>query len=314
MTVHVALCFPGQGSQRTGMHVPLVNNPRFEKLCAVAAAEGLNLPHLMEGSLETLTETVYAQPALYVVETTIGLGVVDALPTTWSVVGVAGHSVGEYAACATSDVLSPEDGLRLVMERGRAMGAMRDGGMASVLGLDVKTVERTIAGIPESSGPLAVAGRNAPGQVVISGAKQALSDAAPLLSAAGARRVVPLNVSGAFHSPLMHDASEEFARMLEQTNLRDAMFPVVQNWDAAPHTEAHAIRIGLEHQVEECVKWEESVQTLVGLGTEVFIECGPGTVLAGLIKRCVPGATVHSLQDLDSLDELVAAVEESVHA
>ncbi len=314
MTVRVALCFPGQGSQRTGMHERLSDNVHFEKLCAVASSEGLDLRDIMGGSLETLTETSHAQPALYTVETAIGLGVVDALPPTWSVVGVAGHSVGEYAACATSGVLAPEDGLRLVMERGRAMGAMREGGMSSVLGLDADTVERAIADVPEASGPLAVAGRNAPGQVVISGARQALEDAAPLLAAAGARRVVPLTVSGAFHSPLMSEAAATFRGRLEQAKLSDAMFPVVQNWDAAPHTEAHAIRIGLEHQVEECVRWEESVQALVGLGAEVFIECGPGTVLTGLIRRCVPDAAVHSLQDLDGIESLVAAVEESVHA
>jgi [acyl-carrier-protein] S-malonyltransferase len=230
-----------------------------------------------------------------------------ALPRDLSLVAVAGHSIGELAAYAVAGALLPEAALRLAVLRGRLMAAMRDGTMAAVLGLDAATVTRLCA---ESEGVVAVANLNGPGQVVVSGEVDAVSAFSVTARAAGARRVLPLKVSGAFHSPLMAGAASEFARVLEGIELRAPSVPVVTNVDAAAVSDAAGLRARLGRQMVSAVHWAESVERLVALGAEVLVEVGPGEVLTGLARRIAPGVralSVASLSAAAGLSERLAA-------
>jgi [acyl-carrier-protein] S-malonyltransferase len=208
-----------------------------------------------------------------------------ALPGDLDVVAVAGHSVGELAALAAAGALDPEAALRLAVERGRLMAAMREGTMAAVLGLDAEAVARLCAG---SGGTVVVANLNAPGQVVVSGSVEAVAGLSAMAREAGARRVIPLRVSGAFHSPLMADAAAAFVRVLDGVDMRAPAVPVIANVDASPVTGAAGLRERLGRQMVSAVRWSDSVERLVELGADVLVEVGPGEVLTGLARRIAP--------------------------
>src|ERR1019366_4742875 len=227
----VALCFPGQGSQAASMAAGLEETDLGRRLLAVAATLGVDLGPAFGGDEELIRPTEVAQPALVFTE----LVLAAALPRDLSVVGVAGHSIGELAAYAVAGAVLPEAALRLAVERGRLMAAMRDGTMAAVLGLDAATATRLCA---QSAGTVVVANLNAPGQVVVSGEVDAVTVFSATACAAGARRVLPLKVSGAFHSPLMVGAASEFTRLLDGVELRAPSVPVVTNVDAAAVSDA----------------------------------------------------------------------------
>jgi [acyl-carrier-protein] S-malonyltransferase len=223
------------------------------------------------------------------------------------VVGVAGHSIGEVAACAVAGALLPEAALRLAVLRGRLMAEMRDGTMAAVLGLDAATVTRLCA---ESDGMVVVANLNGPGQVVVSGEVDAVTAFSATARAAGARRVLPLKVSGAFHSPLMAGANSEFSRVLDGVEWRAPSVPVVTNVDATAVSDAAGLRERLGRQMVSAVHWAESVERLVALGADVLVEVGPGEVLTGLARRIAPGVralSVASLSAAAGLSERLAA-------
>jgi len=211
------------------------------------------------------------------------------IPSSLQVAGVAGHSVGEYAAAVAAGALAPGDAMRLVVERGRAMAAMREGGMSAVLGIDAGAVEELCGAVREELGEcVVVANLNAPGQVVVSGTRAGLDALTERARDAGARRVVRLNVSGAFHSPLMHDAAERFAGVLDAAPIRDPSIPIVCNVDAQPVRDADGLRLRLRRQLESPVRWADCVARLVELGAARLVEVGPGSVLTGLAKRIAP--------------------------
>jgi [acyl-carrier-protein] S-malonyltransferase len=299
----VALCFPGQGSQAAGMAAGLEATDSGRHLLGVAASAGLDLAAALAGSDEELRPTEVAQPAIVFTE----LVLAAALPEGLEVVAVAGHSVGELSACAVAGALDPEDALRLSIERGRLMAAMHQGTMAAVLGLDAHRVAGICARV---DGTVVVANLNAPGQVVISGASDAVAAASRAAEEAGARRVMPLRVSGAFHSPLMAEASPAFAALLDAVPLREARIPVVANVDAAAVRGAGEIRERLSRQLASAVHWTECVERMVALGADTLVEIGPGSVLTGLARRIAPDVftlRVGNLREIAHLSERLGA-------
>ena len=287
----VALCFPGQGSQAAAMAAGLEATDLGARLLGVAAAAGVDLGPAFAGDEELIRPTEVAQPALVFTE----LVLAAALPAGLDVVAVAGHSVGELAALGAAGALDPGAALRLAIERGRLMAAMREGTMAAVLGLDGDAVSRLCSA---SEGTVVVANLNAPGQVVVSGGADAIAALSAAAREAGARRVIPLRVSGAFHSPLMADAAAAFVRVLEGVDFRAPRVPVVANVDAVAVTGAAGLRERLGRQMVSAVRWAESVQRLVELGAEVLVEVGPGEVLTGLARRIAPGVRALSVGSL----------------
>jgi [acyl-carrier-protein] S-malonyltransferase len=289
----IALCFPGQGSQAAGMAAGLLDQPLAQSLLEVAAAEGLDLAAALAGSDEGLRPTDIAQPALLLVE----LVLAGALGTEHEIVGLAGHSVGEYAAVTVAGAYTPADALRLVISRGKEMAAMTEGTMAAVLGLDAEGVEAVCAAVREQGEVVVVANLNAPGQVVISGSIPGVERASAAARDRGARRVIPLNVSGAFHSPLMAPAAHRFASVIEAAP-RDALrLPVVCNVDGAVVEHARDLPKRLARQLESPVRWMDCVTGLIGLGAEVLVEVGPGSVLSGLARRIAPAVRTAQVSD-----------------
>lgn len=275
--------------------------PLGQRLLDVAGAAGVDLETALRGDDESLRPTEIAQPALIFTE----LVLAAALPPELGVVAVAGHSIGELAAFAAAGALEPEAALGLAIARGRLMAGMREGTMAAVLGLDPGTAERLCA---ETDGTVVVANLNSPGQVVVSGGADAVAAFSIRAREAGARRIVPLRVSGAFHSPLMATAAAEFARVLEAAELNDPALPVVANVDAAAVTSGAGLRERLGRQMVSAVRWTESVQRLVDLGAEVLVEVGPGEVLTGLARRIAPGIRAVSVGSLEAAAGLVATL------
>lgn len=285
----VALVFPGQGSQSAGMAADLLDVPPAPALLDAAAAAGIDLRGALAGDEEGLRPTEVAQPALLLVEAVLALRLASGVPGI-EIVGVAGHSVGEYAALVAAGVLEAEVAMRLVTARGLAMAGMREGGMTALLGATEEVATAVCAEVGASGGGVVVvANLNGPGQVVISGERRALEAAAALARQRGVRRAMPLRVSGAFHSPLMAGAAEEVGRLIDAAPLVDAAVPVVGNVDGAPLRDAGAIRDRLRRQLASPVRWSDCVASLAGLGAEALVEVGPGAVLSGLAGRIDPG-------------------------
>ena len=304
MTTSIALVFPGQGSQRPGM---LDNIPELESLerllDAAEALSGLELRNVAAlGPADRLADTRIAQPLLYLADWAWGTTLLESGVEPQA---VAGHSLGELAALAIAGVFSPEAGLELVVERSKLMAEAAltfPGAMAAVLGLDRPAIEDAIGGIDR----VWIANDNAPGQIVVSGSSDGIALAAPRLTEAGARRIVPLAVAGAFHSPMMATAADAFADLLVGAEFDDARIPVYQNTDPTPETDGDAIRARLITQITSPVRWTETMQALAATGPVILIEAGPGAVLAGLAKR-VDGVTALSVEST-SLQNIVEEV------
>ena len=264
-----------------------------------------------DGPEERLNQTQQTQPCLVATS----LACLAALRAASGRAGVelkpafvAGHSVGEYAALVAAGVLAAPDAIRLVARRGELMGAAQvDGGMAAVIGLDRDAVADVIGAVA-SPADLVVANDNAPGQVVISGTREALLNAEEALKAAGARRVIPLPVSGPFHSPWMAEVSDALATAFEEADWSNAAPPVVSNVTAEPVTDAERIRNLLAEQVRSPVEWVAGVRRMADDGVDTFIECGPGAALTGMVKRIAPEARTLNVSDVATLDATVAAL------
>jgi len=304
----VAFIFPGQGSQSVGMGKDLCENFDAAKAVFDKADEtlGKSISTIcFEGPDEDLKQTINTQPAIL----TTSIAALEALKSVLKVEPscVAGHSLGEYGALYESGVLTLENALKLIAKRAEAMSSVSGGAMAAVLGLDD---EKLLECLNEASsvGYVSVANYNCPGQIVITGEDEAIKKAAELLSVAGAKRVMPLAVSGAFHSELMKGASEEFAKFAQNIDLNDALIPVITNVDAQITTKAEDFKIKMPQQIYSSVYWTQTIQKMIEEGVDTFIEIGPGKVLAGLNKKINAEVKTYNVFDKASLDACVEAI------
>ena len=281
-----AYVFPGQGSQWVGMGRDIfAGSPQARQVFDEAdSLLGFSLSRLcFEGPEVVLRQTINAQPAIL----TVSIAYLTASPELTDKSSppafVAGHSLGEYTALVAAQVLPFKDALYLARERGRLMheaGQKIPGGMLAIIGLDEGVVDDICR-----SAQIQIANINCPGQIVVSGPTHLLDQAAELAKAKGAHRVVPLQVSGAFHSRLMEPAAEGMSHATSTFSFRDPTIPIVANTTARPIANAQAIRAELLSQLLNCVQWQKSVEYMIKQGVTTFIEIGPGQVLSGLIKR-----------------------------
>ena len=300
----IAHVFPGQGSQSVGMGYKLYQSSPKAKEIFQEADEALqfSLSRLcFEGPEDELRQTINAQPAIMTVSIACLRAASEANHTV-SPSFVAGHSLGEYTALVAANVLGFTDAIRLVRERGRLMqkaGEIKPGGMAAIIGLD----EAALKEICRESGA-EIANFNCSVQIVISGSTEALERAMELAKARDARRVIPLQVSGAFHSTLMQPTIEGLSEAISQINFRTPEIPIVVNSTAQPVTTTEGVKEELLRQLCNCVQWQPSVEYMVGEGISTFIEIGPGQVLSGLIKRISDKVRVLNMSDPESIKAL----------
>lgn len=308
----LAFIFPGQGSQSIGMGKDLYENFESAKKVFDEADKvlGKSISNIcFEGPDEDLKQTINTQPAIL----TTSIAALETLKSKLNIKPsfVAGHSLGEYCALYESGVLTLENTLKLIAKRAQTMsnskGGQKSGTMAAVLGLDDEKVQECLKEA-SNAGYVAVANYNCPGQIVITGEEEAMKKASELLSAAGAKRVMPLAVSGAFHSELMKGASEEFAAYLEGFELNDASIPVITNVDAELTTKAEDFKTKMPQQIYSSVYWTQTIQKMIKEGVNTFVEIGPGKVLAGLNKKINAEVTTYNVFDKASLEACVEAI------
>ncbi|OGO51237.1 MAG: [acyl-carrier-protein] S-malonyltransferase [Chloroflexi bacterium RBG_16_69_14] len=310
----LAYVFPGQGSQAVGMGRALAEgSPAASAVFAAAdRALGETVSSLAwDGPAERLDLTENAQPAILATS----IAILDALRERWAADGISapvpafasGHSMGQYSALVAAGTLTLEDGVRLVRQRGRLMqasGQGRDGAMAALIGLDDARLPELVAAASQH-GVFVVANRNAPGQVVVSGERQAIEAGAELAKSLGARRAIVLPVSVAAHSPLMSEAAEGMRAALSDIAFGDPSVTLLANADGRPIETAEACRAELVEHLTAGVDWIRIVERMVAAGVTTFVEVGPGRVLTGLIKRIAPDAEVVPADDPASLDRLL---------
>ena len=309
----IAYVFPGQGSQTVGMGKEAAEQNLEMMNYFTKADETLKSPLskiIFEGPQEELTLTVNAQPAL--LTTSI------ALLSLFEKSGIqadflAGHSLGEYTALVASGALTFEEGVYAVRKRGEFMEVAvpnGEGTMAAILGLDRVKLAAACNEVSESGFPVSLANLNCPGQIVISGSRKGVELAGEKAKEAGAKRVIPLEVSGPFHSSLMKPAAAELKGVLDGLNMQDAKIPVIANVSAEPMEKAEEIKEKLIEQLFSPVLWEDSVQKMIELGVDTFIEVGPGKVLSGLIKKIDRSVKTYSVSDASSCKDVIEALKE----
>lgn len=289
-----AYVFPGQGAQFSGMGKELYEGNQDAKALFEKANEilGFRISDIMfEGSDEELRQTKVTQPAIFLHSVILAKTSSDFQPDM-----VAGHSLGEFSALVANGTLAFEDGLKLVYQRALAMQEaceINPSGMAAILGLEDQKVEEICASIENEI--VVPANYNCPGQLVISGSNKGIELACEKMKEAGAKRALPLPVGGAFHSPLMEPAREKLQKAIESTVFSSPSCPVYQNVSTVGVTDVQEIKNNLIAQLTAPVKWTQSVQEMIGDGAAIFIECGPGKVLQGLVKKINKEAEVASI-------------------
>jgi [acyl-carrier-protein] S-malonyltransferase len=308
----IAFVFPGQGSQTVGMGQSIADAiPEAKGVFDKADSRlGYSLSNIIfNGPQEELTLTTNAQPAL--LTTSI------AILKVFSESGIkadytAGHSLGEYTALVASGAIQFEDAVYAVHKRGQYMEEAvpnGEGTMAAILGMDREALQEVTQQISKQGHPVQLANLNCPGQIVISGAKKGVELACELAKEKGAKRALPLQVSGPFHSELMKPAAEKFKAELESIQIQDAVIPVIANVTADVLTNAGEIGGKLIEQLYSPVLWEDSVKKMIELGVDTFVEVGPGKVLSGLVKKVDRSVNTYAVQDLDSCQEVIKAIK-----
>jgi [acyl-carrier-protein] S-malonyltransferase len=300
--VKTAYVFPGQGAQWVGMGHDLYQNFASARAIFDQADEALGFPLsrlCFEGPEEELLQTINAQPAIV----TVSFACFEASRNTSAGLPpasfVAGHSLGEYTALAAAGVLDFATTVYLARERGRLMheaGQITPGGMAAIIGLG----EPALAEVCVETGAR-IANINCPGQIVISGAKESLARAMELAKARGAARAIPLQVSGAFHTPLMQPAVDGMAKVMSSITFHQPIIPIIGNTSAQPLATAESVKEELLRQLCNCVQWQRSVEYMVNDGVSTFIELGPGKVLAGLIRRIDKSVKIINIGDAEAV-------------
>ncbi|MEK3994442.1 ACP S-malonyltransferase [Psychrobacillus sp. FSL K6-2365] len=304
----IAFIFPGQGSQSVGMGQQLVENNEECRTFYERANEvlGVSLSELMlYGPAEDLTKTYNAQPALLTASSMVAYKLKQAgiIPHF-----TAGHSLGEYSALVASNVLSFEEAVLLVHQRGLYMNEAvpaGEGAMAAILGLGREELSAVTDFVSANGEVVQIANLNCPGQIVISGTASGVELASSKAKEAGAKRAIPLVVSGPFHSELMRPAAEQLDAAISAVELRQASIPVISNVTAEPVTDASHIKNLLVEQLYSPVRWEESIRQMIALGTTVFVECGPGKVLSGLVKKIDRSVTTYCVYDEVTLQQVI---------
>ncbi len=304
----IGFIFPGQASQFVGMAAQLAESYPSAATVIRQADEilGLALSELMfNGPTEELTATEVAQPAL-LTHSVATLRVLEEhrLPPDM----VAGHSLGEYSALVAAGALDFPEALKLVRQRGLLMAQARQeagGTMAAVIGLEAQAVQEVVTQAAREGNTVVVANYNCPGQIVISGTQAGVQRAGHLAREAGARRVMPLEVSGAFHSPLMASVAQELDRYLQAAPIRQAQIPVVSNVDAVARRDGDAIRSALSRQLTSSVLWEKSIRTMLAAGIDTWVEVGPKAVLTGMMRRISPDAQALATSEVADIQQVI---------
>jgi len=280
-----AWLFPGQGSQQVGMGARLLDSQK-ELVEQANEVLGFDLRSLiLNGPEGELKKTENTQPAIFLVSYLAAQELLKKERPDF----LAGHSLGEYTALAVAEVFDFATGIKLVRKRGELMAKAKAGTMAAIIGLKKETIEEILQQV---EGTVVVANENSPQQFVISGEVEAVNKACSLLEKAGARRVTFLNVSGAFHSPLMEEAKNQIKNVLEEIEFKEPKYPVVQNVVAQSVKDPQQIRANLVEQLTGRVRWVETLQYLNTAGVKRFVEVGPGKVLSGLVRKTLKGVEI----------------------
>lgn len=310
----IAFVFPGQGSQTVGMGKTVIEHNTEAKSIFESADHrlGYSLSDIIfNGPSEKLTLTSNAQPALL----TTSIAILKCLEEA----GIqpdytAGHSLGEYTALVAAGAIEFEDAVFAVHKRGEYMEEAvpnGEGTMAAVLGMDRDSLQKVTEEVTASGHSVQLANLNCPGQIVISGTVKGVELASELAKEQGAKRVLPLQVSGPFHSELMKPAAKKFVEVLDEITVNDAKLPVIANVTASPMTDAQEIKEKLIEQLYSPVLWEDSVDKMLELGVDTFIEVGPGKVLSGLIKKINRNVKTFSVNDLESCQQVIDEIHAS---